>query len=217
MIMNPLFARFLQASLVLVTIAAIAFRLFWPAEFTTVFAREDGWVEYGTAILLFLTAIVAVLLGRGTGGYRMWLLFFYALALFLAAGEEISWGQRIFGIESPEFFLENNFQQETNLHNLVVGEEQLVKFWFGTLLTLFALLYLGILPWLHPLMGWVRRLMDVLAVPVPTRTASVIALGWSLLVVWIDLPRNWEAYEYVFAALLCLTFSHPVNRATFRL
>ena len=58
--------------------------------------------------------------------------------------------------------------------------------------------------------------MDLLAVPVPARYASVVALGWSLLVLWIDLPRNWEAYEYVFAALLCLAFSRPVNRETFQ-
>ena len=31
--------------------------------------------------------------------------------------EEISWGQRIFKIESPEFFIQNNFQRELNLHN----------------------------------------------------------------------------------------------------
>ncbi|MEM6311254.1 MAG: hypothetical protein AAF754_14525 [Pseudomonadota bacterium] len=216
MIQNDMFTRLLQLSLVAVTLLAIAFRLFWPVEFTTVFAREDGVVEYGTAILLFLTAIVAVLLGRRAGGYRLGLLWFYGFALFLAAGEEISWGQRIFGIASPEFFLENNYQQETNLHNLVVGEEQLVKFWFGTLLTLFALLYLVFLPWLYPVAGWVRKLMDLLAVPVPARYASVVALGWSLLVLWIDLPRNWEAYEYVFAALLCLAFSRPVNRETFQ-
>ena len=32
--------------------------------------------------------------------------------------EEISWGQRILGTESPEFFLTHNIQQETNLHNV---------------------------------------------------------------------------------------------------
>ena len=41
-----------------------------------------------------------------------------ALAAFFAAGEELSWGQRLFGFEPPELFLEENFQQELNLHNL---------------------------------------------------------------------------------------------------
>jgi tetratricopeptide (TPR) repeat protein len=44
-----------------------------------------------------------------------------ALALGYAVLEEISWGQRLLGIESPAFFRHHNLQQETNLHNLLVG------------------------------------------------------------------------------------------------
>ncbi len=40
-----------------------------------------------------------------------------ALALFFIAGEEISWGQRLFNIETPEAYLEQNTQRELNLHN----------------------------------------------------------------------------------------------------
>ena len=32
--------------------------------------------------------------------------------------EEISWGQRIFGIDTPDFLVSRNLQKETNLHNL---------------------------------------------------------------------------------------------------
>lgn len=39
------------------------------------------------------------------------------LACFYIAGEEISWGQHIFGWITPEFWTEVNDQQETNLHN----------------------------------------------------------------------------------------------------
>jgi hypothetical protein len=38
-------------------------------------------------------------------------------ALFVA-GEEISWGQRIFGWETPESLAELNRQGETNIHNI---------------------------------------------------------------------------------------------------
>jgi hypothetical protein len=40
------------------------------------------------------------------------------IACILFALEEISWGQRIFGIESTEFFLKNSDQQEINVHNV---------------------------------------------------------------------------------------------------
>lgn len=42
------------------------------------------------------------------------------ILFFFIFGEEISWGQRIIGIESGEFFKESNIQGETNLHNLKV-------------------------------------------------------------------------------------------------
>jgi len=37
---------------------------------------------------------------------------------FVCAGEEISWGQRLFGFETPENMVEMNEQGEFNLHNL---------------------------------------------------------------------------------------------------
>jgi len=41
--------------------------------------------------------------------------------IFLASMEEISWGQHIFHFPSSRYFLENNLQEETNLHNLIDG------------------------------------------------------------------------------------------------
>jgi len=207
----------LHAALVVLALVSVWYALVRPVEFSTVLAREDGVVEYATAILLFAAGCVLAALAARLAGHRRWLLVLYAAAFVFAAGEEISWGQRILGIESPEFFLENNRQDEITLHNLMVGDEQLVSFWFGQLLTLVLLLYLVVLPLLHPFAGWVRWLADAFAVPVPPRHVAAIALAWSLLVVWIDLPRNWEVYECVFAILACLIFLNPVNRATFRL
>jgi hypothetical protein len=45
-----------------------------------------------------------------------------ALLFFFGAGEEISWGQRIFGFETPETLAQVNKQDELNLHNLSVLE-----------------------------------------------------------------------------------------------
>ncbi len=45
----------------------------------------------------------------------MWLLL-----CFVACGEEVSWGQRILGIETPEYIAKHNKQGEFNLHNLYV-------------------------------------------------------------------------------------------------
>ena len=45
-----------------------------------------------------------------------------ALLFFFGAGEEISWGQRIFGFKTPEPLAQVNKQDELNLHNLSVLE-----------------------------------------------------------------------------------------------
>jgi len=55
--------------------------------------------------------------GRRLGWRGIWYGGF-ALLFFVIAGEEISWGQRILGIETPESFAAHNVQQEINLHNI---------------------------------------------------------------------------------------------------
>lgn len=75
------------------------------------------WTQfYFFAIAFFFSACLAVSRSR----FR---LFFAVLALtcLYVTGEEISWGQRIFGYATPDFFSQNNLQQETNLHNFFTG------------------------------------------------------------------------------------------------
>ena len=77
--------------------------------------QEDRSVEWGT-VWLFLTAGVLGLY-RSVRDRRVFD-GLVALFCFFVAGEEFSWGQRLFGYYPPEFFLANNFQQEINVHNL---------------------------------------------------------------------------------------------------
>ena len=55
-----------------------------------------------------------------------------SLAMVFVAGEEISWGQRIFGWPVPGLLVDINNQGETNVHNI------------GTLLRIFNLVVMGI-------------------------------------------------------------------------
>ncbi|MEQ8440398.1 MAG: hypothetical protein RIM33_01360 [Alphaproteobacteria bacterium] len=90
---------------------------------------EDGVMEYLTVALLFASAALAVLAIR-RGGFdraeRIMLILFAGGLAFLAM-EEISWGQRIFGIETPEALRAANVQGEINLHNLTVGWNEIVR------------------------------------------------------------------------------------------
>lgn len=58
----------------------------------------------------------------------------FVLILFVMAGEEISWGQRIFQWETTGYFADNNMQSETNLHNISTQLFQNVLYFGGFLL-----------------------------------------------------------------------------------
>ena len=82
-------------------------------------SREDYWVENLTGVLFFLAGIL--LLATALAEPSLLRRCIYALgaaALVFAAGEEISWGQRIFGLATPDFLREANSQQELNVHNV---------------------------------------------------------------------------------------------------
>jgi hypothetical protein len=92
-------------------------------------AKEDGILEQTTALLFLcgsiLSAIVAWKLFRErrpktqhTTRRAIWHILI-GLFFFLCFGEEISWGQRILGIETPESIRAVNVQGELNLHNMM--------------------------------------------------------------------------------------------------
>lgn len=83
---------------------------------------EDGVMENLTVVAFVISCVCLLLaalrLRRRAPAVSM-VLVVMALGGFLIGGEELSWGQRIFGWHSPEYFVANNVQDETNLHNLL--------------------------------------------------------------------------------------------------
>ena len=83
--------------------------------------QDDHLVEYSQFFLLLLSSITCLFLQK-----YWWkkekilaiLFFLLAVACFFVAGEEISWGQRIFNIATPEKLAEKNMQQELTVHNI---------------------------------------------------------------------------------------------------
>lgn len=94
---------------------------------------EDNWYENITAICFILaSAMFAYLYFTSSKGNDFYFfktkrnIFFLLLALlfFFGAGEEISWGQRIFGWSTPDAYGKINLQHETNIHNLAFLERE---------------------------------------------------------------------------------------------
>ena len=109
--------------------------------------REDGPVEWATVLaLLGLSALLIVelrALSKSAPAIVRPAGYFLSVLCLLAAGEEISWGQRLFGFETPESLKSINHQNETNLHNLMPAElfNGLVIFSVGIFFVLFPLLW----------------------------------------------------------------------------
>jgi len=98
----------------------IIFYLFHFAPVTyTILISEDKWGEYGTFVSYGIAGALLLALSFRRGPYLrrvMWVII--GLAAIFLAGEEISWGQRILKLSTPEFLLQYNFQGEINLHNM---------------------------------------------------------------------------------------------------
>lgn len=82
---------------------------------------EDGIIEALSALFWLLAAAAAaatLLISRDRSKY--FVLAYLGLIVFfvVCGGEEISWGQRIFGFRGPEALRAINKQHETNLHNI---------------------------------------------------------------------------------------------------
>jgi hypothetical protein len=206
------------AYVVLIVLIAFAFFFFNPASLD-LYLEEDGIVEWLTVFGLLAGFIVCLSrFFRFLRRKNWWFLtvtLVLGLLLFLAAGEEISWGQRILGIKSSEYFLKNNAQGETNLHNLVVNGVKINKLVFSVILIAVLAIYLAILPILYKTRRGIKNFIDKSGIPVPKpyQILSLLLLfGLSQL---LKHDRNAELLEGGFAALFFLIISFPLNKELF--
>lgn len=104
----------------LIAFAALLFE--YDADRYYLVVQEDGVLEWATfwafLIAAGLSAVAAVRQHR-VHGTLPWFLTGVGLFCLFVALEEISWGQRVLGYRPPVYFLDQNFQQEFNLHNVV--------------------------------------------------------------------------------------------------
>ena len=95
--------------------------LFEPSAYYA-FTREDNWIEYLTVVWYLLAgAMLFAAAGLGRGGrFARGAYLLAGIGLVFAAGEEISWGQRIVGFDTPGYLTGINDHREFNTHNITV-------------------------------------------------------------------------------------------------
>ena len=188
------------------------------------FVIEDGFIEWCTVAVLFLAMLVCGKRFLALRNVRPPLFLFVTLLLTLlclfGAGEEISWGQRVFGLETPDYLKDKNAQGELGVHNLVLeinGEEvKLNKLIFGTGLAVALLIYLFIAAPLYRKNNKVRKFFNMIAAPMPR---NFHIAGYLLIVATVELlidsSKRGEMTEFAGSIMFALNITYPYNPEIF--
>jgi hypothetical protein len=199
----------------------IGYVLFYTNVNTFVtYVQEDGIVEWLTVLGLLLGCFVCIRRFFRLRKFRhTWFLFVtigLGLLLFFGAGEEISWGQRILGLKSPEFFLEENTQKEINLHNLIVDGVKLNKVIFSIGLIVAMGIYLLIIPFLYRYSRNIRDLINRSGIPLPRVYQVISVLLLFVITELLHHGKKAELLEAGIALLFFLIIRYPGNAYIFK-
>ena len=132
----------LSIALPVMAIVFLIIQLVAP-QFATLLVRKESWPFFRNAIFIksacqLVAAIAFIKVARHYSKQRQRLAMILAvvtvLLLGLMIGEELSWGQRIFGWSTPSFLAEVNSQSEINLHNINTQLAQNILYFGGWLL-----------------------------------------------------------------------------------
>lgn len=183
-------------TLLLLALFALLFFAYWaiymwaPAFHVRFLQGEDGVVEWIGAAGFLAGAILAwrAAWRAYKADSRLSAIYLALLALFLSIsfGEEISWGQRLFGFETPAWMAAINEQGELSLHN--VDYERFhpvdVLSWFVKIFAI--ILPLVLIRWTHDERSAVRRYLAGPGVAVLGLFTELYAAADDYLEQWIS-------------------------------
>ncbi len=176
---------------------------------------EDGVIEYLTASFLLFASIKLFFLFLKI--YKKYSVFnfgllSYSLVLFFGFGEEISWGQRIFGIQPPSFFSDNNFQGEINIHNMMVLGVDLNRWIFTYALVLIFTFYFLITPIMYYKNKLPKTIVNRFSFLIPNYLYSSIFLITTLIINLNLAEKVSEVWECSFAITIFFICFNSLNK-----
>ena len=184
-----------------------------------VWIREDGLVEWLTFVeLLIMSAYSFIVVHAfrrsepGSPAKRVWL--FLGFLFLFGAIEEISWGQRVFGIESPVWFLKHNKQGEINVHNLLIYGVKINKLVFGKILAILIGIYLLVVPLLYRFKERFKDFIDRWRIPI-AQNYQILLYVIVIILVQFHLSiakKTGELLELSSCFFFLLILMHPYNQ-----
>jgi len=183
-------------------VAALMYAYDEPLYYLSV--QEDEYLEWATFWAFAVAAgIYCIDTWRQFTFSRQlpWFVFGLAFFCFLVAMEEISWGQRVLGYKAPDYFLEQNYQQELNIHNVIDTSVrrrvmQIILLGYGVILSA-----LSVWPPVGRILGRLR-----IVAPHPALIVSFLAMvvvyswyPWNHTGEWVELTMG---FGFAYAALI---------------
>lgn len=206
----------------LLLLIIVPLKILAPTFYNVWIDGELGLIELATPVVSIAGAIVGfVLLRRAallpTRRIRIWVLL-VSLGCVYFAGEELSWGQHLFGWSTPAYLEEVNDQEETNLHNISSWFDQkprmLLEFWVLIGGVVWPLLRRPTTPpgrdsyWFWPTIEVLPSAALAILIRLPERLKSLFGIE--------QLPlelRFSEPQEYYFALFLLIYLASMLRRA----
>ena len=184
-----------------------------------IWVREDGLAEWLTFAELLMMSVYSIIIfyllnqfDAGKPARRIWL--FLGFLFLFGAMEEISWGQRILGIESPDWFLKHNRQGETNIHNLVIHGVNLNKLVFGKFLAVLLVVYVLGIRLLYHFNERVKSLVNRWRIPVAQNYQILLFIVLAFVIrLHLGLSKKAdELLELSGSYIIFLVLTHPFNQ-----
>lgn len=180
-------------------------------ELYVLFTREDGIAEdlQVTLYVFSLLLCLRITWRRWQAGERL-IAFLYLglnLGFIFLIGEEISWGQRIFGWQTTATLAEVNRQGETNLHN-INGVEGAFR-WVELLMGLFGTLLPILLARWTPTLRW-QKLSSAIIPHYSLVPYFFMLLPWRFYRIFLEHPEKHRfaiaEYSEVIELIIALAF-----------
>ena len=213
MVMEKILKSITILSMLVITLGSLIYYIN-PALYNATI-QEDALIENITAFALLAFSMILLfrLIKVWNSKNVKWIIFNIIIIsiLFFGFGEEISWGQRIFSIESNEYFSENNLQGETNLHNLKLFGLKVNEVVFTYVLGLVFGFYIFLSSFFYKKTQYFRNIINKYGIPLPRIQHSIGFVIATLIITAIPHSRVWERWECFNVLLLFLIFLQPYN------
>jgi hypothetical protein len=171
--------------------------LFFDYKTMRALSLEDKFYESSSFLWLFLTSMSFLYLFYKKNvptsplkTKRQISFLLLGLLFFFGAGEEISWGQRIFHFQTPEI-LSSNLQDEFNLHNLPLFDKRIahdevkkglaLELAMGNLFGVFWFSFCVLIPILHIVSNRIHKWLDKLDFPITPIWIGLFFMGNHLI------------------------------------